>query len=171
VQPARALPSPRMHLRNRRPVRRRTSGRSHYNGFRDYDPATGRYIESDPIGLYGGINTYIYAGAIGNLIGQLSDQCHPFSLTSLLVATGGGFVAGAVLPYVPGGLVGAGIWGGVSNFGQYWAGSAIQGQGCVRRCVRRRWWGCGRCPWRLRGSCLSVGVRWNCRKSCRGGCK
>jgi RHS repeat-associated protein len=32
----------------------------HYNYFRDYEPATGRYIESDPIGLTGGLSTFTY---------------------------------------------------------------------------------------------------------------
>jgi RHS repeat-associated protein len=35
----------------------------HYNYFRDYDPSVGRYVESDPVGLRGGINLYQYAHA------------------------------------------------------------------------------------------------------------
>lgn len=37
----------------------------HYNYFRDYDPSTGRYVQSDPIGLEGGsFSTFTYASNI-----------------------------------------------------------------------------------------------------------
>jgi RHS repeat-associated protein len=33
----------------------------YYNYFRDYAPESGRYVQSDPIGIDGGLNTYAYA--------------------------------------------------------------------------------------------------------------
>lgn len=48
-----------------------------YNYFRDYDPATGRYVESDPIGLADGPNTYAYVKAsptmLTDVLGLMSD--------------------------------------------------------------------------------------------------
>lgn len=40
-----------------------SEGRLLYNMARLYDPSIGRYSQSDPIGLQGGINTYLYANA------------------------------------------------------------------------------------------------------------
>lgn len=51
----------------------------YYNYFRDYDPQMGRYVESDPMGLRAGMNTYnyVYANPINKLdpLGLLTWSC------------------------------------------------------------------------------------------------
>ncbi|MBD3667344.1 MAG: RHS repeat protein [Kangiella sp.] len=49
----------------------------HYNYFRDYDPEIGRYLQSDPVGLDDGANTYLYSRA------NPVNRYDPNGLTSL----------------------------------------------------------------------------------------
>lgn len=59
-----------------------------YNYFRDYEPGTGRYVESDPIGLKGGISIYSYVSS------QPLVEIDPTGESA--AAAVGGFIAGDV---------------------------------------------------------------------------
>ncbi|MGE4073626.1 MAG: RHS repeat domain-containing protein, partial [Lysobacterales bacterium] len=61
-QPSGGLPSFTFNLRFPGQQYDRETG-THYNYFRDYEAGSGRYVQSDPIGLEGGINSFGYVNA------------------------------------------------------------------------------------------------------------
>jgi RHS repeat-associated protein len=84
----------------------------HYNYFRDYDPTTGRYLQQDPIGLDGGINTYSYANADPNKYIDPTGEAGIKNIIQLPWVGGGGGGGGG--PRGVGGG-GGGLTGGVSR--------------------------------------------------------
>ena len=89
----------------------------HYNYFRDYDPAIGGYIESDPLGIAAGLNTYGYVGATPlSSIDPRGESA--IALGGRAGAAIGGSI-GSLFPG-PGTAVGAALGFGVGAATAYW---------------------------------------------------
>lgn len=87
----------------------------HSNGMRDYSPATGRYIEADPIGLNGGLSRYQYVG--GNPLSAVDPQgTNPIAGAIVGAEAGSAFgpigtVVGGTIGAVVGAIIGWNIIG------------------------------------------------------------
>ncbi len=62
----------------------------HHNGFRDYMPNLGRYLESDPIGQAGGINSYGYVGQNPSKWSDPTGEC-PWCIGAVIGGLAAGF--------------------------------------------------------------------------------
>jgi len=121
-----------------------------YNYRRDYDPAIGRYVESDPVGLRAGLNTYLYVDAA---------PLTQFDILGLM--GGGGNHAPRTTPRYPGSSCGP--EGSNDNYPNSWGHfasfeTACQSHDrCYENCAKTK----GQCDstfyHEMRGACIDTG--------------
>ena len=107
----------------------------HYNVFRDYIPARGRYAQADPTGLLGGVNLYGYALQNPNSFIDPTGEVPVFVVTGLVggvvgafagARDGGGFT-GAVTGFLGGAATG--VFGGAGAGTVSFAGGVFRALG------------------------------------------
>lgn len=88
----------------------------HYNYWRDYDAAIGRFVESDPIGLAAGLNTYGYVDGSPMVRGDPYGDMGVLAGGRLGASLGGAI--GSIFPG-PGSAIGAALGFGVGAAATY----------------------------------------------------